>query len=60
LWLRGLKGGLPFGFEFAVDGNKGVLIEAGIALEARFGVLMEAEDVEIVTEEAQTVFEGSH
>ena len=56
----GFFGGLVSSFEFAVDGDEGVLVEAGITLEARFGGFMEAEDVEIMAEKAQTVFKSGH
>ena len=56
----GFEGGLAGCFEFAVDSDKGILVETGVAFEAGFGVLVETEDVEIVLEKAQTVLESSH
>ena len=52
--LSGLKGR----FEVAVDGDVGILIEAGIGFEARFGLLVVFDDTEIVLEEADTPFKG--
>ena len=44
--------------ELAIDGNKGILVEAGIGFEAGFGLGSAFEDVEIMTEETNTPFEG--
>ena len=41
----------------AIDGNEGVLVEAGIGLEAWFGLGSDFEDVEVMTEETNTPFE---
>ena len=54
LVLGRLKGGL----EVAVDGDVGILIEAGIGFEAGFGLLVVFEDTEIVLEEADPPFKG--
>ena len=54
LVLGRLKGSL----EVAVDGDVGILVEAGIGFEARFGLLVVFEDTEIVLEEADTPFKG--
>ena len=48
----GFFGGLVRGFEFAVDGDEGILVETRVAFEARFRVFVETEDVEIVLEKA--------
>ena len=42
----------------AIDGNEGILVEAGIGFEAGFGLGSAFEDVEIMTEETNTPFEG--
>ena len=56
----GFFGGLVSCFEFAVDGDEGILVETRVAFEAGFRVLVETEDVEIVLEKAQTVLESGH
>ena len=63
--LNGLKGdffslviGIGLGgLECAIDGDKDVLIEAGIGFHARFGLLATFEYVEVVREEADSPFE---
>ncbi len=52
------KGGVTGGLELAIDGNEGILVEAGIGLEAGFGLGSAFEDVEVMTEETNTPFEG--
>lgn len=52
------NGCLLGGFEFAVDSNVGVLVEAGIGFHARFGLGAAFADTEIMTEETQAPFEG--
>ena len=42
----------------AIDGNEGILVEAGIGFEAGFGLGSAFEDVEVMTEETNTPFEG--
>ena len=51
----GLFGG---SLELTIDGNVGVLIEAGIRLHARFGLFAAFEDFEIVVEEAEMPFKA--
>ena len=46
-----------FAFEFAVDGDVGILIETGVAFEAGFGFLSLPEDAKIMPEEAYTPFD---
>ena len=55
LWFEGFLLGC---FEFAVDGNVGVLIEAGIGFEARFGLGTAFDYTEIMAEETYTPFKG--
>ena len=55
LWFEGFLLGH---FEFAVNGNVGVLIEAGIGFEARFGLGAAFDYTEIMTEETYTPFKG--
>ena len=42
----------------AIDGNEGILVEAGIGFEAGFGLGSVFEDVEVMTVETNTPFEG--
>ena len=42
----------------AIDGNEGILVEAGIGFEAGFGLGSFFDDVEVMTEETNTPFEG--
>jgi len=51
----GLFGG---GLKLTIDGNVGVLIEAGIRLHARFGLFVTFEDFEVVVEEAEMPFKA--
>ena len=44
--------------KLAIDGNEGILVEAGIGLEAGFRLGSVFEDVEVMTEETNTPFEG--
>ena len=53
-----LFGLLLGGFELAVDGDVGVLVEAGVAFHARFGLGAAFEDRIIVVEETDAPFEG--
>ena len=53
------EGFLSGGLEFAINGDVGILVEAGIALHARFGLFAAPEDAEIMPEEADTPFHGS-
>ena len=53
-----LFGLLLGGFEFAIDGYVGVLIEAGIGFHARFGLGAASEDRVIMVEETDTPLEG--
>ena len=46
------------GFEFAIDGYVGVLVEAGVAFHARFGLGAASEDRVIMVEETDAPFEG--
>ena len=46
------------GFEFAVDGYVGVIIEAGVRFHARFGLGAAPADIEIVLEETDTPVES--
>ena len=51
-------GGLSSSFEFAVDGNVGVLVEAGIGLHAGFGFGSAPENREIMVQEADVPVDG--
>ena len=53
-----LFGLLLGGFEFAIDGYVGVLVEAGIGFHARFGLGAAFEDRVIMVKETDTPFEG--
>ena len=46
------------GFEFAIDGYVGVIIEAGVRFHARFGLGAAFEDCVIMMEETCTPFES--
>ena len=46
------------GFELAVDGDVGILVEAGIRPHARFGLGAASEDRVIMVEETDAPFEG--
>ena len=54
----GFFGFLGRGFEFAVDGDVGILVEARIRFHAQFGFLAASTDTEIVLEEADVPFDG--
>ena len=53
-----LFGLLLGGFELAVDGDVGVLVEAGVAFHARFGLGAAFEDRVIMVEETDTPVES--
>ena len=46
------------GFEFAVDSYVGILVEAGVAFHARFGLGAASEDRVIMVEETDAPLEG--
>ena len=54
LWFLCFSG---FFFQLAIDGDEGILIEAGIGFETRFGLLAAFENREIMVEETDTPFE---
>ena len=45
-------------FEFVIDSDVGILVEAGIALHARLGLFAAPEDTEIVLKETDAPFYG--
>ena len=53
-------GGITCGLKGTVDGDVGILIETGVGFEARFGLLVRFEDVEIMGQETDSPFEGFH
>ena len=55
--LQGLAG-LGLSLELAVDTDVGILVETGIGFEARFGLCVAFNDVEIMMEDTESPFEG--
>ena len=53
-------GGITGGLKGTVDGDVGILIESGIRFEARFGLFVRFEDIEVMVQETDTPFEGFH
>jgi hypothetical protein len=53
-----LEGSVTSGLELAIDGNKGILVETGIGLEAGFGLGSAFVNVVVMTEETNTPFKG--
>ena len=53
-----MESGIAGGLELAIDGDEGVLVETGIGFEAWFGLGSFFDDVEVMTEETNTPFEG--
>ena len=53
-----MESGIAGRLELAVNGNEGILVEAGIGFETGFGLGSTFVNVEIMTEETNPPFEG--
>ena len=56
----GLELGIPGSLKGTVDSDVGILIETGIGFKARFRFFVRFEDIEIMSQETDTPFEGFH